>query len=112
MKAFYTASQNSYKVVKGLNGGGWLSMIFINQDGSEGHIYEDHCTEKTFWELVARGDVVIQEFDFPERKSSKAAPKITLDPLRIEVDSSAVTSALAEAKELEATLLRIKAMFK
>lgn len=34
-----------------------------------------------------------------------------LDSIRINIDSSPIIAALAEAKELEATLLRIKAMF-
>jgi hypothetical protein len=35
-----------------------------------------------------------------------------LEPIRIEIDSSPVSAALAEVKELEATLLRVKSMLK
>jgi len=82
-----------YKLTKGSHEG-MVTYIY------ETNMYENHATEDFVKRLIEDGTYRVVSAGTQEKS----------DPLsfKINIDSSSVTSALAEAKELEATLLRIK----
>lgn len=106
MKVKYKSSNNNYEVVQGTIPNR-VTMVFVGKGDDlsvkNGQEYTNHCTTVELNEQIQAGIVKVMEANVPPPASSA--------DLKITVDSKELQRAVELAKELEATLLRIKGMF-
>jgi hypothetical protein len=89
--------------------GDFVSLLVLDRGDSgvkeAGYVYKDYCGKADLDAWIDSGSVIV--LDVLDEQKNESAPEF----LKVGVDSSELEKALTMAKELEATLLRIKSMF-